>query len=207
MSRTRSQTTARRRRAGRRRAWLVAAAGVAAAGLAAVAVLTLGDGPQPALAPADSSALEPRRLDEPRPDTAGKALPDVAFETLDGRQTTLATLADDGLVINFFASWCASCLRELPHFQAIYAEHQDDVTFLGVNLQDAPDKGRELVDWAGLTYPVTTDPRGELFTALEAYAMPTTVFVRPDGAIAEVYGGELSADQLLQRMRDHELIG
>lgn len=204
-----SQRAGRRRRAG----WLargsvIAVAAAVLAGAVGLA-LAISGGQQPA----GSSAGDPAgtgAADEAdgRSSPAGELLPDVAFATLAGEQTSLAAVADQrGLVINFFASWCAPCLEELPEFQATYADHRDEVGFLGVNLQDSPDAARGLVDRFGLSYPIGVDPQGELFSALGGYVMPTTVFVRPDGTVAEVYGGELSGEQLRDRLATHDLIG
>lgn len=197
----------------RRTSWLVRGSVIAAvaavlAGAVGLAIgVTSGQDPAPS-GGTDAAASDADAGVEGRSSSAGEPLPDVAFATLAGEQTSLPAVVDQrGLVINFFASWCTPCLKELPEFQAAYADHRDEVGFLGVNLQDSPDAARGLVDRFGLSYPIGVDPQGELFSALGGYVMPTTVFVRPDGTIAEVYGGELSGEQLRDRLATHDLIG
>lgn len=206
---TKTTQPSRRRRTG----WLVRGSVIAVvaavlAGAVGLAIgVTSGQGPAQS-GGKDAAASGADAGVEGRSSPAGEPLPDVAFATLAGEQTSLGAVADQrGLVINFFASWCAPCLEELPEFQAAYTDHRDEVGFLGVNLQDSPDAARGLVDRFGLSYPIGVDPQGELFSALGGYAMPTTVFVRPDGTIAEVYGGELSGEQLRDRLATHDLIG
>jgi thiol-disulfide isomerase/thioredoxin len=199
-----STPTARRGPTRRTRAALLrrgtVIAGVAAVVAAAVGLAVAVTGPQQS---AGSDAAEQAST----PASEGEALPDLAFATLGGEQTSLGTVADDqGLVINFFVSWCAPCLEELPAFQAAYQDHGDEVGVFGLNLQDDPNAARGLVDRFGLAYPIGVDPQGELFKALGGHAMPTTIFVRPDGTIAEIHGGELTAEQLRERLRTHELI-
>lgn len=186
---------------------VVATGGLAVVALG-VAVVAGGDGPSGA--GEQTTASEAGSLDA-EPAEAGEALPDLTFETLDGGQArslrTLAIQGQGGLVVNFFASWCRPCLEELPQFQAVYADHRDEVAFVGLNLQDTRAAGRRLVDRFGLAYPIGVDPNGQLFTALGGYAMPTTVFVRDDGTIAEIHAGELSGEALRARLREHQLLG
>lgn len=198
------------RGAGRQRSPLLLAALVGGVVVAAVAGLALaGSGGSGGSGAEQAAVDEPARLDEQPPETGGEPLPDATVPMLDDDETrSLQAMAarSDGLVINFFASWCRPCLEELPQFQAVYEANKDDVAFLGVNLQDDPEAARGLVDRFGLAYPVGVDQQGELFRALGGFGMPTTVFVRPDGTIAETYSGELNAERLRARMRDHGLI-
>lgn len=189
-----------------RRRWpLATAAAVLIAALGTA--LAVAGGGQEAAAPQASPPAEagPAPLDE-RVDTDGRPLPDISFEMFDGQTASFADFRGQPLVINFFAAWCASCLAELPELQKVYAANRPHVEFLGVNLQDSRDAAAELIDWAELTYPIAMDPRGELFRALRAHAMPTTLFVTADGTIAEVYSGELTAEQLADRLRRHGLM-
>jgi peroxiredoxin len=187
-------------------ALIAAAVGVAAVATVGAGVALGGAGGERAVS--QTSPLPAPgvvRLDE-RGQADGRPLPDADLELFDGGTATFADFRGKPLVINFFASWCTSCLAELPRFQAVYAANREHVQFLGVNLQDSRAAGEELIHRAGLTYPIAMDRRGELFTMLRAYAMPTTVFVHPDGTVAELHGGELDAEQLTERLRRHDMI-
>jgi len=114
-----------------------------------------------------------------------------------------AALADRPLVINFFASWCPNCIAEMPEFERVHGVLGDRVAFLGVSQSDARGASIELARETGITYDAGIDARGEFFRAVGGVGMPTTIFVRPGGEIAEVWVGALDADTLQQLVADH----
>jgi thiol-disulfide isomerase/thioredoxin len=114
-----------------------------------------------------------------------------------------AAYADRPLVINFFASWCPSCIAEMPAFEHVHGVLGDRVGFLGVSQSDPRAASIDLAKQTGITYDTAIDEQGEFFRALGGVGMPTTVFVRPGGEIAEVWVGALDADALQQLVADH----
>ncbi len=114
-----------------------------------------------------------------------------------------ADYADRPLVINFFASWCPFCIAEMPDFERVHRLLADDVAFLGVSQSDARGASIDLVRETGITYATAIDERGEFFRAVGGQGMPTTIFVRPGGEIADVWVGPLTADGLQELVADH----
>ncbi len=113
-----------------------------------------------------------------------------------------ADYADHPLVINFFASWCPFCIAEMPDFERVHRLLGEDVAFLGVSQSDARGASIDLARETGITYDTAIDERGEFFRAVGGQGMPTTIFVRPGGEIADVWVGPLSADGLQERVAD-----
>ena len=111
--------------------------------------------------------------------------------------------ADRPLVINFFASWCPTCVGEMPEFERVHRLLGDEVTFLGVSQSDSKDAAIQLASDTGITYETAFDERGELFRAFGALGMPTTVFVRPGGEIVEVWAGGLDARTLRELVAEN----
>jgi peroxiredoxin len=114
-----------------------------------------------------------------------------------------AGLAGRPLVINFFASWCPTCVGEMPEFERVHRLLGDEVAFLGVSQSDSRDASIQLASETGITYETAFDERGELFRAFGALGMPTTVFVRPGGEIVEVWAGGLDARTLRQLVAEN----
>lgn len=114
-----------------------------------------------------------------------------------------AVYADRPLVINFFASWCPNCIAEMPEFERVHALLGDRVSFLGVSQSDARSASIDLARETGITYDTAIDERGDFFRALGGLGMPTTVFIRPGGEIAEVWVGALNAEALQSLVADH----
>lgn len=123
----------------------------------------------------------------PAPEPTAK-LPDFELELLSGEGTLSSEdLAGRPAVINFWASWCGPCVDEMPLFEATWQKYQDQgVVFLGVDVQDIPERARRFADRLGITYPLIVDLDQELFEELAGgVGLPQTVFVRPDGTILD----------------------
>lgn len=106
------------------------------------------------------------------------------------------------MVVNFWASWCTSCLHEIPAFVKLYESHRSEVSFLGLNLQDDRDAAAKLARELGITYVLGRDPQGIAFQAFGGVVMPTTVILDAHGEILKRLDGEVSAEQL-----EAELLG
>ena len=127
-------------------------------------------------------------------------LPTDSFELFTGSDATFAEFEGEPLVINFWASWCPACVGELPEFQSVHEERGDEVTFLGIANADIRSESVGLADEVGLTYQLADDPSGDLFRQFGLIAMPSTLFVSPDGQILEVFAGQLNEDALNSRI-------
>lgn len=124
----------------------------------------------------------------------------VELESFDGQTFTLQRYRGRPLVVNFFASWCGPCAREMPDFARVHRDLSAEVTFVGVNLQDNPQAALALVERSGVGYDLGRD-NGALFEALGAVAMPTTAFITAEGEVLDVHGGELSGRALEAAVR------
>ena len=136
-------------------------------------------------------------------DSGGREVPDVHFRYFDGSEGSLADFAGTPTVINFWASWCAPCVVEMPAFEAVHRELQPQVAFLGLNVGDEPAAARALVERTGVTYPLATDPDSGIFQAFGGIGMPTTVLVDADGIIVTMIGSRLRAQDLRSLIAEH----
>lgn len=126
-------------------------------------------------------------------------LPDagtVAFTTFDGEVVPLSSLRGGPVLVNFFASTCVPCIEEMPALEEVHRELGDQVTFLGLAMQDRPDAALELVERTGVTYRTAQDKDASVITALGGTVLPTTVLLDAEGEVVAVHNGELDADEL-----------
>lgn len=141
------------------------------------------------------------------PGTSGEescALPDVALGRLDGNGVTrLRELRGRPMVVNFWASWCKPCVKEMPLLARAAADLADEAGFVGVNVQDQRPKARELAADTGVRYLLAEDPRGEFYEAIGGVGMPTTLFVDAEGIVVYRHTGEVDAARLARLLREH----
>jgi thiol-disulfide isomerase/thioredoxin len=157
-----------------------------------------------ALAPEPTA--EPPRAPEPAAGTQEErsalvdALPDFALGTLAGESQSIQSWPGKALVINFWATWCPPCLREIPMLKAFQQAHAEDpiqVVGIAVDQQDA------VADFAGdigFNYPVLVG-QSEAMDAASAFGvefvgLPFTVFTDTTGHVLGVHTGELHAEHL-----------
>jgi cytochrome c biogenesis protein CcmG, thiol:disulfide interchange protein DsbE len=131
----------------------------------------------------------------------GRPAPRVELPGLRGGRVRLAELRGRSVVLNFWASWCPPCLAEMPEFQRVHRRLGERVAFLGVNQRDQAQAAEELARSMGVTYPLAVDTAGRSFDAFGGLGMPTTVLIRADGTVAEVFAGQLDETLLGERLR------
>lgn len=126
--------------------------------------------------------------------------PAIDFTLVDqyGNEHTLSDYKGKVVFLNFWATWCPPCRKEMPDIEAMYQEYnqnQEDVIFLGVanpkseknpNTREVEKEGViEFLEENNLTFPVVFDETGEVFYQYGISALPTTFMINKDG---NVYG-------------------
>ena len=147
----------------------------------------------------ESSDLSPSR-DSIETDADGMRVDGLEFATFEGETRNTAEYGGRPLVINFFAATCPPCIAEMPHFETVFNEVEGEVSFLGLSQDSTAAAALDLVAQTGITYDVGWDRDLEIFERFGGWAMPTTVFVRPDGGVAEVFPGALTVDALRDKV-------
>ena len=132
----------------------------------------------------------------------GTDLSDLSFDLFDGGTGTVAGYEGTPLVVNFFASWCPPCVREMPEFQDVFEQLEGRVAFLGLSQDQSPQDALALVESTGVTYDVGWDLDLEVYSATGSIAMPTTAFVSPSGELLDTFAGALDAEALAELIED-----
>lgn len=130
------------------------------------------------------------------PSSSGQgAARDFTLETLDGKRVSLADYRGRPVLINFWATYCAPCRREMPLIERLGAQHPRLVVLL-IDERDNHQSASALVTELQLTSTVLFDGDGKVGDAYGISGLPTTFFVRPDGSIEGRYIGETNAEVL-----------
>ena len=132
------------------------------------------------------------------------AAPGFTVIDAEGNEVKLSDFRGKGVVLNFWASWCGPCKSEMPHFQAAYEEHGEDIHFVMVNMSTAFGDTREdaaaVLSEGGYTVPVYYDDYAECAYAYGINAIPVTVFIDADGMISSVKTGMMNEADLERRI-------
>lgn len=137
----------------------------------------------------------------------GDPPPEVAFDLLDGGTSSFVAHRGTPIVVNFFASWCAPCVRELPDIEAAAQTYAGQIDFIGLSVSDRESDTRALLESVGVTFEVGLDPNGTIHREVsDLGVMPTTLFVAADGTLVSTHAGAITAGDLDQRIRT-DLLG
>jgi thiol-disulfide isomerase/thioredoxin len=174
--------------------------------LAALAVSIFGGNSTGSTAGSDDSSTPRIGLTQIDPN-APAAPPTGTIQGLTGEPFTFADLEGKPVVVNFFSSTCAPCLKEMPAIEQLHAELGDQVQFVGIDVLDTRSKAQDLVTNTGVTYRTGWDPNGDIVRALNGQALPTTVLIGSDGKVIDAHTGAFTKDELRQYLTDHALLG
>ena len=128
-------------------------------------------------------------------------LPAVSLKTMNGQSVRTDTLSNGGkpFVIDFFATWCKPCIRELDAISEVYPDWQEEtgVRFIAVSIDRAQDiqKVRPLVNNHGWEYDVLLDPNSDLRRALSIQNIPFVVVIDGQGRIAYKHDGYTDGEE------------
>jgi thiol-disulfide isomerase/thioredoxin len=136
-------------------------------------------------------------------DDGNGALPAVTLPALGGEGEIDVGGIGGPAVINLWAVWCVPCTEELPDFERASKE-LDDVRFIGIAETGfgEDDESVEFLAGLGVTYEQYVDTDGALAAEVEVTELPATLVVDADGDIAWRHQGQVSYDELVERLAD-----
>ncbi|MBR6180168.1 MAG: TlpA family protein disulfide reductase [Prevotella sp.] len=137
-------------------------------------------------------------------------LPAITIKTMEGKTIRTDTLSNEGkpFIIDFFATWCKPCNRELDAISEVYEDWQDEtgVKIFAVSTDQAQNinKVKPLVDNHGWTYDVLLDTNSEFMKALGIQMIPATFVLDGNGKIVYRHVGynEGEEQELIEKVRE-----
>ena len=116
----------------------------------------------------------------------------------EGQAISLDTFEGQPIVLNFWYPSCPPCRLEMPHFEAAFQTHKDEVAFVAIQQLglDSADEGQKFVEEFGLTYAVGPDTSGTVIKDYKVMTFPTTVFLDADHTVVRKWAGPLNEEKL-----------
>jgi len=126
-----------------------------------------------------------------------RAAPALALEALDGREYGLADFEGRVILVNFWATWCPPCRKEMPALARL-AQHFQGEAFevVGVNVGESVERIQDFLQTLPVlpAFPMLLDPDGSVSQAWHARVVPTTLVVDRNGHLVLGAVGEVDFD-------------
>ena len=126
--------------------------------------------------------------------------PDFTVYDLEGNAHSLSDFRGKPVIVNFWASWCGPCKREMPDFEEKFREYGEEIQFLMVNLADGSretvESAQDFIDGQAYTFPVYFDTDLSGAVAYAVSSVPSTYFIDENGALVAYGKKALSAEKL-----------
>ena len=126
----------------------------------------------------------------------GALAPDFLLESLRADEMRLSDFRGRAVVLNFWATWCAPCRREIPELVEAYDRYRDEgLVILAVNLQEGRGIVSPYAEDFGMEFPILIDRDGEVGDDYRLLGLPQTYFVDRDGVIRSMFIGPILEDR------------
>lgn len=144
-----------------------------------------------------SAQAEDKTTAEVTPDSIGYLVkvgdmaPDFTVELTDGSKVTLSTLRGKLVMLQFTASWCGVCRKEMPFIESdIWQPNKErkDFVLIGIDRDEPLEKVKEFAQQTKVTYPLGLDPGADIFAlyADRQAGITRNVLIDPDGRIIKL---------------------
>ncbi len=120
------------------------------------------------------------------------AAPEFMLENLSGNSVRLEQFRGDYILLNFWATWCAPCVKEMPSMELLQQHYKDKgIQIVAISLDnDLEAKVAAFAARLKLTFPILLDPDGKVSGPYGANALPSTFILNPEGQVVAAAKGE-----------------
>lgn len=125
---------------------------------------------------------------------AAKA-PNFTLKSASGKNMKLSELRGQVVLLNFWASWCGPCRKEMPLLDKLHNKYKKlGFTVLGVNVEENTRQAKKLLREIPVKFPVLFDTRNKTSKLYKVSAMPSTVMIDRDGNMRYLHKGYKNGD-------------
>lgn len=130
---------------------------------------------------------------------------DVRIKTVSGKSYRLKELKGQVVFINFWATWCVPCLREMPSMERLNRKMKGKAfRMLAINFDESIERIRNFIEGKGFTFEIVLDPGGTIGEKYNAERLPLTYIIGRNGNIARRAIGAREWDEaMMVKMLEH----
>ena len=135
------------------------------------------------------------------PGTNASEVIDYQLRDMDGRLYKASDYRGKWLIINFWATWCAPCLREMPELERFYQQNRARAQVWGVSFEDSEKAAiQAYVGRLGITFPILGYGQDPLTGYGQVKVLPTTFVIDPDGLFQRRFEGPITAADIVEEI-------
>lgn len=141
--------------------------------------------------------------DSPDKAVVGKQAPDFVLKDLNGEKHTLSDFEGKGVLLNFWATWCPPCQREMPYMNKLYEEYKNKgVEIIAVNIGESKVVVDDFANRYKLKFPILIDTKSEVSNVYNVGNLPVTYLIDKDGKIVGSQLGEMKSEKMVRKLLD-----
>lgn len=119
--------------------------------------------------------------------------PAFTLDDLEGKKASLSDYKGKPLIINFWATWCIPCIKEMPDLEKLYKERKDEgLELLMINVKESKEVVKKYIEKGGFSFRVLLDKNGDVLREYQVFGLPSTFFIDEKGIVQYSYMGELT---------------
>ena len=124
--------------------------------------------------------------------------PDFSLESIDGGNITLSQYrGEKPVILDFFATWCPNCQRDMPRLSRWYDEkYKDQIEVIGINLRENKGKVEDFTKSYGISFPIAFDPRGQVAQAYGIRFTNTHFLINKEGVLVREIPGDITESDI-----------
>lgn len=137
-----------------------------------------------------------------RKTTASNLAPDFSLAKFGGGTISLSEFrGKKPVVLDFWASWCHNCRRDMPVLNRLYEKYKDEVEVIGINLRESESAIKKFITSKNITFPIALDPRSQASSAYGIQYTNTHFLIDIDGNLVRTIPGDIKESDILSLLR------
>lgn len=124
--------------------------------------------------------------------------PDFTLQKLGGGTISLSEFkGKKPVVVDFWASWCPNCRRDMPKMNAMYPKYKDQIEIIGINLHESERTVQNFISSLGISFPIALDPSSQAARVYGIQYTNTHFLIDKEGNLVRQIPGDISESDII----------